>query len=87
MIVAGKWFRFIFLFLLLLIGCADQDGTWQKVQDSGVLKVGIDPTFPPFEELNGEDLAGIDVDLANALGADLGIDVEFVYFGYDGLYG
>jgi polar amino acid transport system substrate-binding protein len=85
MMVAGKWFRFIFLFLLL-IGCADQDGTWQKVQDSGVLKVGLDPTFPPFEVLNGEDLAGIDVDLANALGDDLGIDVEFVYFGYDGLY-
>jgi polar amino acid transport system substrate-binding protein len=29
---------------------------------------------------------GLDVDLANAIGAELGLDVSFLYLGYDGLY-
>jgi polar amino acid transport system substrate-binding protein len=35
---------------------------------------------------NGGGVAGLDVDLAQAIAADLGLDVQFVYFGYDGLY-
>ena len=79
-----KWF--MLLFLLLLAGCSDNDDTWQKVQETGILKVGMDPTYPPFELFTGAELVGIDADLAYALGEDLGVDIEFVYFGYDGLY-
>jgi len=77
---------FTLLFLLLLIACRDNGATWQKVQETGILKVGLDPTYPPFELLTNEELVGLDVDLANALGKELGVGIEFVYFGYDGLY-
>lgn len=78
-----KW---LLLLLLLLTSCSRQDDTWQRVQDSGVIKVGLDPTYPPFELFTGEELVGIDADLAQALAEEFGVAVEFVHFGYDGLY-
>jgi polar amino acid transport system substrate-binding protein len=81
----GKW-SVLLIVLMLLIGCSRQNDSWQRVQESGVLKVGLDPTFPPFELFTGEELVGLDADLALALGNDLGVDIEFVHFGYDGLY-
>jgi arginine/lysine/histidine transporter system substrate-binding protein len=72
--------------LLLLAGCRREEATWQRIQQTGVLRVGLDPTFPPFETADGVPLQGLDVDLAEAIAADLGLTVEFVYFGYDGLY-
>lgn len=72
--------------MLLLTGCATADDSWERVQTAGVLRVGLDPTYPPFEVDDGGNLVGLDVDLAKAIAADLGVDVQFVYFGYDGLY-
>jgi arginine/lysine/histidine transporter system substrate-binding protein len=71
---------------LLLFACRRDSATWQRIQETGVLRVGLDPTFPPFETADGVPLQGLDVDLAKAIAADLGLTVEFVYFGYDGLY-
>ena len=85
MSTTSKWLLLLILPTLLL-GCSRQDDTWQRVQETGTLKVGLDPTFPPFELFTGEELVGIDADLALALGNDLGVDIEFVHFGYDGLY-
>lgn len=48
--------------------------------------VGLDPTFPPFENGDTGELHGIDVDLARAIGEQLGVEVRFSYLGYDGLY-
>ncbi len=72
---------------LLLAACNGRSSdSWPRIQESGVLRVGLDPTFPPFELDDGLGLHGLDVDLARAIGADLGLEVAFVYFGYDGLY-
>lgn len=70
---------------LLLSACNSND-TWQRIQETNTLRVGLDPTYPPFENADGGELQGIDVDLARAIGDQLALDVEFVYFGYDGLY-
>ncbi|MBK8984717.1 MAG: amino acid ABC transporter substrate-binding protein [Chloroflexi bacterium] len=72
--------------LLLWVGCNGRAQTWPRIQQEGVLRVGLDPTYPPFEVDAGGELTGLDVDLARAIGADLGLDVAFSYFGYDGLY-
>jgi polar amino acid transport system substrate-binding protein len=71
---------------VLLASCQANGETWQRIEAAGVLKVGLDPTYPPFEAVNDEGLFGLDVDLAKALAADLGLTTEFVLFGYDGLY-
>jgi len=76
----------VLLWMLLLGACAPRSESWQRIQSSGVLRVGLDPTYPPFEVAEGPTVVGLDVDLAHALAAELGLQAEFVYFGYDGLY-
>lgn len=71
---------------LLLAGCRREGATWQRIEKSGTLRIGLDPTYPPFESADGGELHGLDVDLARAVAADLGLEAEFVWFGYDGLY-
>lgn len=77
--------------LLLLIGalltaCNGRGESWERIVSAGTLRVGLDPTYPPFENADSGTLEGLDVDLARALGEELGLAIDFVYFGYDGLY-
>jgi polar amino acid transport system substrate-binding protein len=52
--------------------------TAPKVVKAGVLTVGSDTSFPPFESMNGATAEGFDVDLANALAAEMGsMTVDF----------
>ena len=65
---------------------ADEDTTWQRIQQTGVWRVGMDPSFPPFELLNGAgEPIGYDVDLAQALAERWGVQVQLVAIGFDGL--
>jgi polar amino acid transport system substrate-binding protein len=77
---------FVTLILTLSVACANRESTWDRVQRNGVLRVGLDPTYPPFEFYDGDSLYGLDVDLANAIAAEKGLTVEFSHFGFDGLY-
>ncbi len=78
--------------ILLLIGllaataCDTDDTSLERIQSAGTLRVGLDPTYPPFEVADGSNVTGFDVDLAAELSAALGVDPSFSYFGYDGLY-
>jgi len=73
--------------LFLTAGCSEPQGaTWQRIEESGVLRVGVDPTYPPFAVAEGETVRGLDPDLARAIAADLGLEAQFTYFGFDGLY-
>jgi arginine/lysine/histidine transporter system substrate-binding protein len=75
------------LVLLLAASCQrDRGATWRRIQETGLLSIGIDPTYPPFATLDRETVAGIDPDLGRALAADLGLEASFAYIGYDGLY-
>ncbi len=53
---------------------------------NGVMRIGIDASFPPFAVATGDDLYGLDVDLGKAIGLRLQIPTQFVNMGYDGLY-
>jgi ABC-type amino acid transport substrate-binding protein len=50
------------------------------------LRVGVDPSYPPFAVAGADGLFGLEIDLARALGDELGLPVRFVTLGYDGLY-
>ncbi len=62
-----------------------QPGT-PPIFPTGALRVGVDPSNPPFAVASGARLSGLDIDLARALGQRLGVPVTFVSFGFDGLY-
>jgi polar amino acid transport system substrate-binding protein len=78
----------IIITVLLLTACArPEDRAWQQVQQTGVLRVGLDASYPPFETLEETgQIVGFDADLAAEIGRRLGVQVELVNIAYDGLY-
>jgi polar amino acid transport system substrate-binding protein len=76
----------LLILLTLLTACQQPDESWPRIEKSGILRIGLDPTYPPFELADGIPLEGFDVDLARAIAADLGLEAQFTHFGYDGLY-
>ena len=89
---AKRWLIGLLLLVLLLAGRTiflnfqGRSGL-AEIQRRGALRVGLDASFPPFEMLaeNGQ-VVGLDADIARAIAADLGVEVEFVNLGFDGLY-
>ena len=78
-LAAGGW-------LLLRQGGPSVDRTWLQMQERGTWRVGMDPSFPPFETLDAQGApVGYDVDLARALAAEWGLEAEIVAIGYDSL--
>ena len=55
--------------------------------EDGVLNVGSDISYAPFEffEEGTETPDGLDIDLATAIAGALGVDVEFLNTGWDGI--
>jgi polar amino acid transport system substrate-binding protein len=56
-----------------------------KLVKAGVLTVGSDTSFPPFESMNGSTAEGFDVDLANAIAKQNGLTVNFTSQKFDTL--
>lgn len=52
----------------------------------GVLRVGMDASYPPFAAFDGTDFYGIEVEIGRALAAELGVTLQIVNLGFDGLY-
>lgn len=65
---------------------AGRDQTWAAMEARGTWRVGLDPSFPPFEMLDETGApVGYDVDLAREIAASWGMDVEVVALGFDSL--
>ncbi len=69
------------------------DDIWTRIVAGGEFRIGIDPSFPPFEIDDGKGhLSGLDIALAdemvNAWSRAIGTDIKirYVYNGFDGLY-
>lgn len=60
--------------MFALTGCGEKE----EAKGDDKLVIGLDDAFAPmgFRDENG-DLVGFDIDLANAVGEDLGMEVEF----------
>ena len=63
------------------------DAAWTHIQREGVLRVGMDASYPPFERVDDQGhYSGFDVDLATALAQRWGVTPIFVNVHFDGLY-
>ncbi|HSK14639.1 MAG TPA: basic amino acid ABC transporter substrate-binding protein [Gaiellaceae bacterium] len=77
----------------LVAGCGGDDdgdnggaaGDLQTVE-AGVLTVGSDIPFPPFEYLEGGEEAGFDVELVNEMASRLGLETKWVDTPFDTLF-
>jgi polar amino acid transport system substrate-binding protein len=59
----------------------------KEVQQAGVVKIGTEALYPPFESFaeDNKTIVGLDPDLAVALGQVLGVTVEMTHTAFDGL--
>ncbi len=53
---------------------------------AGEIVIGVDGSFPPFALDDGGRLRGLDLDLGNAIAAEIGLPARFVNISYYGLY-
>ncbi len=71
---------------VFMASCGDKSGA-EKL-NAPIYKVAMEPTFPPFDTIDKEDpnkLAGLDVDLMEAIAKDQGFELEWVNMGFAGL--
>src|SRR4051794_20621073 len=62
------------------------DTYFQAIKSRGVLRVGIDPTYSPFDTLQDGSVSGYDAALATEIASSLGVRVQFVPMALDTLY-
>ncbi|MCS6870122.1 MAG: ABC transporter substrate-binding protein [Anaerolineae bacterium] len=62
------------------------DLSWERVQTRGVLIVGMDTSYAPFAVMYGDDIRGLDVDIALEVARRLGLRMQVAPMGVDGLY-
>lgn len=53
---------------------------------AGEIVIGVDATFPPFALDNGATVRGLDIDLATAIAAQLGLPIRFEIIGFYALH-
>lgn len=73
---------------LAVIPASAMAATWQQIQSKGVLTVGIEGTYAPFDFVDSQNrITGFDVDLIRAIGKELGVKVKFVTTEWSSLIG
>ncbi len=72
-------------FVFLLLGYEPPPDK-EKAFPNGEIVIGVDASFPPFALDDGETLEGLDIDLARAIGRELGLPIRFVNIGFYSLY-
>ena len=57
------------------------------IKEAGVLKIGTEAFYPPFEYLDADNstVVGLDMALFHAIGAELGLKVDVTNMAFDGL--
>jgi polar amino acid transport system substrate-binding protein len=70
---------------LLAQNASTEDTVWSSVQKTGVIRVGTDPSWPPYELLDNSTnkIVGFEVDLTNAVAAELGLTVDWQSVSFD----
>jgi polar amino acid transport system substrate-binding protein len=78
------------VWLLLRVLPEAVDPTWERIQETGLLPVCTDPSWPPFEFADEDTgrIEGFDADLARELARRLspGVRAQLITVGFDSLY-
>ena len=94
-----KWqkkFAIILMFLISLtsltsVHAESNDPTMKKVQNKGVLTVGLSADYAPYEfhaTVDGKDkIVGTDIDIAKKIADDIGVKLKIEEYGFDALIG
>lgn len=73
----------VLVLCLSLAACGHKGPTLADVQKAGKLVVATSPDFPPFENLEGGKVVGIEVEIMEKICAELGIEFELKQINFD----
>ena len=59
--------------------------TMKKIKESGKIIWGTNAAFPPFEMRKGDEVIGVDAEIAAKIAEKLGVELEVVDMDFDGL--
>ena len=87
MLVVGFAIGLIASPLMLPQTSSTTDTVWENIQETGVIKVGTDPTWPPYQlrDENTNEIVGFEVDLANACAEKLGLTIDWQDVTFDNI--
>lgn len=74
----------IIVAVMCLVGCGEKS-TLDRIKESGKLTMITEPSFAPFEYMNGGDIVGVDVAIAQKVADKLGVELEVVSMEFDAL--
>ncbi len=80
-------FKFIVgaAFAVGLAGAAHAEDDLAKVKAAGVMKVGTETEFAPFDYIDAGAHVGLNVDLFEEIGKEMGVKIEWVSLPWDGV--
>lgn len=66
-------------------GCGGSSSSGESAPADGIVRVGAETTYPPFEFTQDDKYVGFDIDLADAVVKQMGGKMEFKSMGFDAL--
>jgi ABC-type amino acid transport substrate-binding protein len=86
MLVVGFGVGLVSSPFLIAQNSSTTDAVWENIQNTGVIKVGTDPTWPPYQLKDDTGkIVGFEVDLADACAAKLGLSIEWHETAFDNI--
>lgn len=71
------------LLLTCLSACGKKGVTMADLEKAGELVVATSPDFPPFENLEGEEVVGIEIDILELVCEELGVELKLEQMDFD----
>ncbi|MBE6757282.1 MAG: amino acid ABC transporter substrate-binding protein [Ruminococcaceae bacterium] len=71
------------LLLTCLSACGKKGVTMADIEKAGELVVATSPDFPPFENLEGEEVVGIEIDVLELICKELGVELKLEQMDFD----
>ena len=69
----------------LLAGCGGKEASGLKTVESGKLIMATNAAFPPYEYIEGNEIVGIDAEIAGAIAEKLGLELQIDDMEFDSI--
>jgi polar amino acid transport system substrate-binding protein len=73
------------MLVTMLVGCAGKKDGELNTVEKGKLIMATNAAFPPYEYIEGDGFAGIDVEVATAIAEKLGLELEIADMEFDSI--
>ena len=70
---------------LMAAGCSTATGKYESILKKGKIEVSTASDFPPFEFPGADGVQGVDIEIAKAIAAELGVDVVINESNFDSI--